>query len=99
MKHTNCCHQLGSQKTTFKANCWTKEQAQKGFLPWLRRRINRFGKAFVRTLMLDPEPYISEHQNRQGEVYFRVYDPVQNAYHTFDSEESVRIWLEERHHR
>jgi len=99
MKHTSCCHQSDSQNITFNADCWTKEQIQKGFLPWLRRRIKRFGKVFTRTLMLDPEPYISEHKNRKGEAYFRVYDPDQNVSHTFDSEESVRIWLEERHHR
>lgn len=74
-------------------------KAKRGFLAWFRMRINGFRKSLVRTLMLDPEPYISEHQNRKGEFYYRVYDPDQDIHHTFDSEESVRIWLEERHYR
>ncbi|MGB3519470.1 MAG: hypothetical protein WBA43_23665 [Elainellaceae cyanobacterium] len=52
----------------------------------------------MRSFTLDPEPYISEHYNRKGERYFRVYDPKQDVHHTFDSEEAVCIWLEERHH-
>jgi len=99
MKHNSCCHQLDTQNITFKTDYRTKEKVRKGFLPWLRRCINCFGKTFMRTLMLDPEPYICEYQNRKGEVCFRVYDPDQNVHHTFDSEDSVRIWLEERHHQ
>lgn len=99
MKHSNCCHQIDPENITFNTDNRATRKAQKSFLPGLRRRINHFGKVFARTLVLDPEPYISEQQNRQGEVYFRVYDPDQNVSHTFDSEESVRIWLEERHHQ
>lgn len=59
----------------------------------------RLKKVVLRTFSLYPEPLISKHLNRQGELYYRVYDPDQKTRHTFSSEEAVRIWLEEQHHR
>lgn len=98
MKHSRSCHPIDSANVTFHAADWATRKAKKGFLIWLAKRVTRFGTYLVRSFTLDPEPYISEHYNRKGERYFRVYDPKQDVHHTFDSEEAVCIWLEERHH-
>ncbi|GEM_PF-6642990 len=99
MKHSECCNHVDPKKVTFKANNLAIARVKTVFLSWLGRCITRVEISLARTFTLNPDPYISEHRNRNGELYFRVYDPGQDVYHTFYSEESVYIWLEERHYR
>jgi len=74
-------------------------QFRKIFLEWIKDGLIRYTKVVSRTFTLYPEPFISKHLNRQGELYYRVYDPDQKTHHRFISEEAVRIWLEERHYQ
>ncbi|EKU99981.1 hypothetical protein Lepto7375DRAFT_2069 [Leptolyngbya sp. PCC 7375] len=45
------------------------------------------------------ELVVSEHQDRNGERYYRIYDPLDEKMHYFSSENEVRIWLDQRHYR
>ena len=46
-----------------------------------------------------PEPKIRKKSNRQGKIWWEVYDPYTNAKGTFSSELEVRMWLDERYHQ
>jgi len=99
MKHSNCCAQIGSINHTNSVSKSFLKLSRKAINQWIKDNLIRFAKAVSRTFTLYPEPYISKHLNRQGELYYRVYDPDQKTHHRFISEEAVRIWLEERHHQ
>lgn len=45
------------------------------------------------------EPIVSEHRDRDGILYYQVYDPVYDEIHTFASEDEVRVWLEQRYYQ
>lgn len=44
------------------------------------------------------QPQIRSRQNRQGETVWTVYDPASRVNQQFDSEQEVRIWLEQRYY-
>ena len=44
------------------------------------------------------EPQIISRRNNHGDVYFKVYDPKTKWTGTFNSEQEVRIWLDERYY-
>ncbi len=37
--------------------------------------------------------------DRQGNIYWLVFDPVTGYYSSFSDEREVRIWIEERYYR
>ena len=43
------------------------------------------------------EPRIWRNRDRTGNWYFRVFDPATGASSVFDSEQEVRVWLEQRY--
>lgn len=43
------------------------------------------------------EPSIRKKQTADGSVQWIVYDPQSNQRSVFDSEQAVRVWLEQRH--
>ena len=45
------------------------------------------------------EPVLSEHCDKNGKRYYRVYDPLHEKIHYFTTENEVRIWLDQRHYR
>ncbi|MGD2184240.1 hypothetical protein [Lusitaniella coriacea] len=45
------------------------------------------------------EPKIYQTRNSQGKLSFKVYDPIARQSNHFESEEEVRIWLEQRYYR
>ena len=55
---------------------------QKRMSQWLRHR---------------DEPKITQCRDRQGNLYYQVYDPVTNRSDSFGSESEVRWWLEQRY--
>jgi hypothetical protein len=61
------------------------------------------GKAIVAYLIKlaagSSEPQISEHSDRQGNIFWRVYDPISQTSARFSSEMEVRIWLDQRYSR
>lgn len=45
------------------------------------------------------EPKIHQMRNAKGKLIFKVYDPSTQQSNRFESEEEVRIWLEQRYYR
>ena len=45
------------------------------------------------------EPMIEEKCDRDGNRYWQVYDPITQNLRCFDSENDVRIWLEQRYYQ
>lgn len=45
------------------------------------------------------EPTIEEKCDRNGHCYWRVYDPITQNYSIFDSENKVRVWLDQRYYQ
>ncbi|MGK7892861.1 MAG: hypothetical protein AB4372_04250 [Xenococcus sp. (in: cyanobacteria)] len=43
------------------------------------------------------EPYIKQKRDRNGNLYWQVYDFTTNKSYTFGSEREVRAWIEERY--
>lgn len=66
-------------------------QLASGWMKWLRAVTGFFNTT--------REPRIVRRQDRQGQIDYRVYDPVHDVYHQFNSKEDVLMWLEERYHR
>lgn len=44
------------------------------------------------------EPKVWEQKDRQGNIYFRVYDPIRDRHIYFNSEAEVRYWLDKRYY-
>lgn len=73
--------------------------SQRQFLILFGLKLRQVRQVISRSFIFYPEPLISSHLDRQGNPYYRLYEPIERAHHTFTSEESVRIWLEQRHNR
>lgn len=50
-------------------------------------------------LTRSPEPKIYEKHDRNGKLYFQVYDPITHQSSTFNTEQEVRIWLDQRYYQ
>jgi hypothetical protein len=61
-----------------------------GFDRLLDFLLNTFGQT--------SEPKIRRKRDRDGNEYFRVYDPSTGMSSTFTSEQEVRIWLDRRYY-
>ncbi|MBF2075291.1 MAG: hypothetical protein IGS50_16235 [Synechococcales cyanobacterium C42_A2020_086] len=59
---------------------------------------NRLWNGLNRLLTMNSEPKIDRKQDRQGNTYFRVYDPITGMTATFGSEPEVRLWLDQRYY-
>ncbi|GAB4237220.1 MAG: hypothetical protein Kow00121_64350 [Elainellaceae cyanobacterium] len=44
------------------------------------------------------EPRIYQKRDRYGKVFFQVYDPISGRSSTLDSEQQVRMWLDQRYY-
>ncbi|MGB3491535.1 MAG: hypothetical protein WBA57_02320 [Elainellaceae cyanobacterium] len=44
------------------------------------------------------DPVIEQRRDRQGYLYYRIYDPVSQEHHVFTTESEVRSWLERRYY-
>ncbi len=40
---------------------------------------------------------VSERRDRQGNLYYQVYDPLTRRFTNFGSEAEIRYWLEQRY--
>lgn len=65
----------------------------------LKIKLTNWGKSLVNFFAGSMQPRITEDRDRQGNLYFRVYDPCDRSRHTFDSEEELRVWLEQRYYQ
>ncbi|MFG6102666.1 hypothetical protein D0962_00815 [Leptolyngbyaceae cyanobacterium CCMR0082] len=72
---------------------FTKNRIQAAFMA-MAQTVAQFLHDQVST-----EPLVSEHQDRNGERYYRIYDPLDEKMHYFSSKNEVRIWLDQRHYR
>lgn len=61
-------------------------------------KLRQLGNRFVDYLARPPEIKVHKKTNRQGEIWWQVYDPHRNLTATFASESEVRMWLEERYY-
>lgn len=68
-------------------------------LIWLQSGLKFISNALLNVLVISRDPHISYYRDRHGNESFRVYDPVDDSHHQFANENSLRIWLEERHKR
>ncbi len=57
-------------------------------------RLWDIGQLLVYRLASGHEPMIRQCVNHQGEVKWRVYDPMGNRIYILNSEQEVREWLE-----
>lgn len=57
---------------------------------WLKRLL-----AFVTGSM---EVQVEQRRDRQGQPYWAVYDPQTSQHHRFDTEQEVRIWIDQRYY-
>ena len=62
-------------------------------------RWQRWGQTLLNFFAGSLEPRITTRQDRQGAVYYEVYDPIDRRRYTFVSERDVRVWLEERYYQ
>ncbi|RZM81765.1 hypothetical protein [Leptolyngbya iicbica] len=64
-----------------------------------RARWQRWGQALLNYFVGSTAPRITTHTTHQGQLCYRVYDPVDRRHYTFDSELEVRVWLEGRYYQ
>jgi hypothetical protein len=65
----------------------------------LGKHLGRVKKTIATWVVQTSEPKVSEKRDRQGRLYYQVYDPVSNSSATFGSEAEIRAWLEQRYYR
>lgn len=90
MISTNSDHQRNFESTS------KLKQKPSGnyFIPWILKQLWQMLQAADQS-----ELKIRQHQDRSGQVYWHVYDPFTNRAQQFDSEETLRIWLDNRYSR
>lgn len=54
-------------------------------------------EAFFNSLVFYSEPKIWKKIDAEGNIFWKTYDPVTGMTAQFDTEQEVRIWLEERY--
>ena len=64
-------------------------------LPTLKQLWNSILDALTRS----SEPKIYQKRGYNGNLYFEVYDPIAHQTSTFNSEQEVRIWLDQRYYQ
>ena len=72
----------------------TYRQEMAGFVS-----LKKIGAKFMRWLCGSQEPKIYKRRDRQGHVYYKIYNPTTDRYNMMGSELEVRIWLESRYHQ
>jgi hypothetical protein len=61
--------------------------------------LGKIKRAIANQVRHSSEPKVWERQDRQGNVYYQVYDPLSRRSATFGSETEIRYWLEQRYAR
>ena len=67
--------------------------------PASRSRWSRWGQALLNYFVGSQDPRITTKQDDAGHLYYEVYDPVDRCQYRFDSEQEVRVWLDERYYQ
>lgn len=72
-------------------------KSTKTFFQKVRAIAHRSGSLLVAYLSGNSDPRISQTIDRAGNAYFQVHDPVSGQQHCFDSEQELRVWLDQRY--
>ena len=70
----------------------------KQHITW-KQHLANMGHYLLNLLSGDGSPYILQQLNPEGVDRWSVYDPYSQKEHRFNSEEEVRIWLEQRYYQ
>ena len=73
-----------------------KSWATSSVIKSVRSLFTQFGNTVVRALTMAEEPQIWTHADTSGSLVWYVRHPLANHIARFDSEQDVRVWLEER---
>jgi hypothetical protein len=63
----------------------------------LKDGVGKVSKAIATRFTHGSDPIINERRDRQGNVYYQVYDPHTRRSAVFSSEAEIRYWLEQRY--
>lgn len=76
-------------------NYWTT------ILTLAEKAWSQFWELFIDLLASSDQPQIKERRDRNGQIYWRVYDPASESYIFFYCRQEVCAWLETYwlHHR
>lgn len=65
-----------------------------------KSRLSRLGQNVLRYFVGSQEPRITAQRDRGGYILnYKVYDPVSQSHYTFDSEQELRVWLDQRYYQ
>ena len=64
------------------------------FVTFVIKALDRY---VVKPLLAGSEPKISVKRDRQGRLFWQVWDPVTKVSATFYSQQDVMVWIEERY--
>ncbi len=64
----------------------------------LRAKLNDLWQAVIGSLETSSELYITQIQDTTGQKW-KAFDPITGRFAQFDSEEDVRVWVEERYYQ
>jgi hypothetical protein len=64
---------------------------------YLKRGYLKLHKQVTQWLQARDEPQITQHRDRQGNLYYQVYDPRSGRSSYFGDASEVRYWLERRY--
>lgn len=62
-------------------------------------RLQKLWNYLVAVWWYSEEPRITQKQDKNGNWIYRVYDPLTHQHFICDSEQEVRVWLEERYYQ
>ena len=65
----------------------------------LRAKLNDLWQAVIGFLETSSELYITQIQNKTGQTQWKAFAPITRQFTQFDSEEDVRVWVEERYYQ
>jgi hypothetical protein len=65
----------------------------------LKDLVGKVSKAIATRFTHNSDPTVNEQCDRQGNVYYQVYDPHTRKSTVFGSETEIRYWLEQRYAR
>lgn len=61
--------------------------------------LEQLWNSILETFTTSSEPKIYQKYDRNGKLYFRVYDPITHQSSTFSTEQELRIWLDQRYYQ
>ncbi len=62
-------------------------------------RLQNFWRYLVAVWWYSEEPRVYHQQDRKGNWYYHIYDPITHQHFICDSETEAQIWLEKRYHQ